>query len=97
VQVLSLFRPDETGPVSTLMLTIRNIGLILGVAVSSAVLVAVVLTGAALLPLSIADVSSALLLDAFRVAYLTGALLALLAFISVMATRKGRRGAGAGK
>jgi MFS family permease len=95
MQVLSLFRPDETGPVFTLMLTILNIGLILGVAVFSAVLVAVVLTGTAPLPVSIADVPSALLLDAFRVAYLTGALLALLAFISVMATRKGRRGAGA--
>ena len=97
VQVLSLFRPDETGPVSTLMLTIRNIGLILGVAVSSAVLVAVVLTGAAPLQVFIADVSPALLLDAFRVAFLTGALLSLLAFVSVMATRKSRRGPGAGK
>jgi MFS family permease len=96
-QVLSLFRPDETGAVSTLMLTIRNIGLLLGVAVFSAVLVAVVLTGAATLPVFIADVPSALLLDAFRVAYLTGALLALLAFISVMVIRKSRRGPGADK
>jgi hypothetical protein len=79
------------------MLTIRNIGLILGVAVSSTVLVAVVRTGAAPLPVFIADVSPALLLDAFRVAFLTGALLSLLAFVSVMATRKSRRGPGAGK
>jgi DHA2 family methylenomycin A resistance protein-like MFS transporter len=92
VQVLSLFRPDEAGPVSTLMLTIRNIGLILGVAVFSAVVVAVILTGVAPLPVVIADVPSSLLLDAFRVAFLTGSLMALLAFISVMATRKGRGG-----
>jgi MFS family permease len=95
-QVLSLFRPDETGAVSTLMLTIRNLGLLLGVAVFSAVVVAVVLTGAAPLPVLIADIPPALLLDAFRVAFLTGSLMALLAFVSVMATRKSRRGAGTG-
>ncbi|NTV00033.1 MAG: hypothetical protein HGA55_02785, partial [Methanoregulaceae archaeon] len=58
--------------------------------------ISVILTGIAPLPVAIADVPSTLLLDAFRVAYLTGALLALLAFISVMATPQGRRGAGAG-
>jgi MFS family permease len=90
VHVLSLFRPDERGSVSTMMLTIRNIGLILGVAVFSAVVVAVILTGAAPLPGLIADAPPSLLLDAFRVAFLTGSLMALLAFISVMVTRKSR-------
>jgi hypothetical protein len=66
------------------------------VAVFSAVVVAVVLTGAAPLPVLIADIPPALLLDAFRVAFLTGSLMALLAFVSVMATRKSRRGAGTG-
>jgi hypothetical protein len=96
VQILSLFRPDEAVPVSLLMLTIRSLGLILGVAVFNAVVVAVVLNGATPLPVPIAEVPSTLLLDAFRVAFLTGALMALLAFISVMATRKGRKGPGVG-
>jgi MFS family permease len=93
VQVLSFAPPGDPGPVLSLTLTIRIIGLVLGVAVFSAVVLAVLSSGPGGMPVPI---PSSLLLDAFRVAFLTGALVALLAFVSVTATRKGRRGTGPG-
>lgn len=96
VQVLSFPPPGEPGPVLSQTLTIRTIGLVLGVAVFSAVVLAVLSSGLGGMPVPVAEVPPSLLLDAFRVAFLTGALVALLAFISVTATQKGRRGEGPG-
>jgi EmrB/QacA subfamily drug resistance transporter len=89
VQVMSLAPERETGSVSSMLLTIRNLGSTLGVAVFEAVLAGVVLSGITG-PLVVENVPPLLLLDAFRVAFLTGAFIAVLAFITVMATKKRR-------
>jgi EmrB/QacA subfamily drug resistance transporter len=91
VQIMSLAPEKETGSVSSVLLTIRNLGSTLGVAVFEAVLAGVILSGITG-PLVVRDTPPSLLLDAFRVAFLLGAFIAVLAFITVMTTRKrGRR------
>ena len=94
VQVMSLAPERETGSVSSMLLTIRNLGSTLGVAAFGAVLAGVVLSGITG-PLVVENVSPSLLLDAFRVAFLFGAFVAVLAFITVMATKSRKKSAGA--
>ncbi len=87
VQIMSLAPDRETGSVSSMLLTIRNMGSALGVAVFEAILAGVVLSGIGG-PLAVEAIPPFLLLDAFRVAFLSGAFISVLAFISVMATRR---------
>jgi EmrB/QacA subfamily drug resistance transporter len=90
VQIMSLAPEGETGSVSSMLLTLRNMGSALGVAVFGAILAGVVLSGIGG-PLAVETVPPLQLLDAFRVAFLTGAFIAVLAFITVMATRKRKK------
>jgi EmrB/QacA subfamily drug resistance transporter len=90
VQIMSLAPERETGSVSSMLLTLRNMGSALGVAVFEAILAGVVLSGVGG-PLVVETLPPSLLLDAFRVAFLTGAFISVLAFITVMATRKRKR------
>ncbi|MBP1928378.1 EmrB/QacA subfamily drug resistance transporter [Methanolinea mesophila] len=90
VQVMALAPEGEVGSVSSMLLTIRNLGSTLGVAVFEAVLAGVVLAG--ITGPFVADaIPPGLLLDAFRVAFLFGGFTSVLAFITVMATRKKRK------
>jgi EmrB/QacA subfamily drug resistance transporter len=87
VQVMALAPEGEVGSVSSMLLTIRTLGSTLGVAVFEAVLAGVVLAG--LSGPFVADaIPPGLLLDALRVAFLFGGFISVLAFITVMATRR---------
>jgi MFS family permease len=90
VQIMSLAPGGETGSVSSMLLTLRNMGSALGVAAFGAILAGVVLSGIGG-PLAVETVPPSLLLDAFRVAFLTGAFIAVLAFIIVMMTRRRKK------
>jgi EmrB/QacA subfamily drug resistance transporter len=88
VMIMAQAPPEGSGAVSSMMMTLRNIGSVIGVAVFETLLTFAVLRRVpAGSVTSVSDIPSGMLLEGFRFVFLFGTMFCVLAFILVLLTR----------
>ena len=89
--ILNRSPPDREGLASSIMMTMRNIGDVLGVALFGTIFVSIVM-GSAHIPSGPAHINipTELFVEGFQAAFMAGVIICVIAFVLSLATREGK-------